>query len=45
MGLRIVIVGVAGVGKSTVVAKAKEAVPGSTVQVFGTAMFLSLIHI
>src|SRR5271169_3103855 len=39
MGLRVVIVGVAGVGKSTVVAKAKEAVPGSTVQVFGTAMF------
>jgi len=39
MGLRIVIVGVAGVGKSTVVAKANEAVPGSTVQVFGTAMF------
>jgi adenylate kinase len=39
MGLRIVIVGVPGVGKSTVVAKANEAVPGSTVQVFGTAMF------
>jgi adenylate kinase len=39
MGLRIVIVGVAGVGKSTVVTKANEAVPGSTIQVFGTAMF------
>jgi adenylate kinase len=39
MGLRIVIVGVPGVGKSTVVAKAKEAVPGSSVLVFGTAMF------
>ncbi len=39
MGLRIVIVGVPGVGKSTVVQKATEAVPGSTVQVFGTAMF------
>jgi adenylate kinase len=39
MGLRIVIVGVPGVGKSTVVEKAKAAVPGSTVQVFGTAMF------
>ena len=39
MGLRIVIVGVPGVGKSTVVAKAQEAVSGSTVQVFGTAMF------
>ena len=39
MGLRIVIVGVPGVGKSTVVEKAKEAVPGSTVLVFGTAMF------
>jgi len=32
-------VGVPGVGKSTVVEKAREAVPGSTVQVFGTAMF------
>ncbi len=39
MGLRIVIVGVPGVGKSTVVEKAMQAVPGSTVQVFGTAMF------
>jgi len=39
MGLRIVIVGVPGVGKSTVVAKANEAVAGSAVQVFGTAMF------
>ncbi len=39
MGLRIVIVGVPGVGKSTVVAKANEAVSGSSVQVFGTAMF------
>ncbi len=39
MGLRIVIVGVPGVGKSTVVEKAKAAVKGSTVQVFGTAMF------
>jgi adenylate kinase len=39
MGLRIVIVGVPGVGKSTVVEKARAAVPGSTVQVFGTAMF------
>jgi adenylate kinase len=39
MGLRIVIVGVPGVGKSTVVQKANEAVPGSTIQVFGTAMF------
>jgi len=39
VGLRIVIVGVPGVGKSTVVAKAKEAIPGSQVQVFGSAMF------
>jgi adenylate kinase len=39
MGLRIVIVGVPGVGKSTVVAKANAAVKGSAVQVFGTAMF------
>jgi adenylate kinase len=39
MGLRIVIVGVPGVGKSTVVEKAKIAVRGSSVLVFGTAMF------
>jgi adenylate kinase len=39
MGLRIVIVGVPGVGKSTVVEKSKAAVPGSSVLVFGTAMF------
>ena len=39
MGLRVVVVGIPGVGKSTVVEKAKEAVSGSTVQVFGTAMF------
>lgn len=39
MGLRIVVVGVPGVGKSTVVAKANEAIRGSKIQVFGTAMF------
>jgi adenylate kinase len=39
VGLRIVIVGVPGVGKSTVVAKANEAIRGSNVQVFGSAMF------
>lgn len=39
MGLRVVIVGVPGVGKSTVVEGAKKAVSGSAVQVFGTAMF------
>ncbi len=39
MGLRIVIVGIPGVGKSTVVEGATKAVPGSSVQVFGTAMF------
>lgn len=39
MGLRIVIVGVPGVGKSTVVEGARKAVAGSAVQVFGTAMF------
>lgn len=39
MGLRIVIVGVPGVGKSTVVEGARKAVEGSSVQVFGTAMF------
>jgi adenylate kinase len=45
LGLRIVIVGVPGVGKSTVVEKAKAAVPGSTVQVFGTAMFDEAIRL
>ncbi len=39
MGLRIVIVGIPGVGKSTVVDKAKASIPGSSVMVFGTAMF------
>ena len=39
MGLRIVIVGVAGVGKSTVVQKAVESIDGSGVMVFGTEMF------
>jgi adenylate kinase len=39
MALRIVIVGVAGVGKSTVVQKAVETIDGSGVMVFGTAMF------
>ncbi len=39
MGLRIVIVGVPCVGKSTVVEGARKAVESSSVQVFGTAMF------
>jgi adenylate kinase len=39
MGLRIVIVGVAGVGKSTVVQKAVDSIEGSGLIVFGTAMF------
>jgi len=39
LGLRIVVVGIPGVGKSTVVEKTKVAVKGSTVLVFGTAMF------
>ena len=39
MVLRIVIVGVPGVGKSTVVQKAVESIPGSGVTVFGTEMF------
>ncbi len=39
MGLRIVIVGVPGVGKSTVVQKAVQSIPGSSVTVFGTEMF------
>jgi len=39
MGLRIVIVGVAGVGKSTVVQKAVDSIQGSRVMVFGSAMF------
>ncbi len=45
MGLRIVIVGVPGVGKSTVVESARKAVPGSAVQVFGTAMFDEAIRL
>lgn len=39
MGLRIVVVGIAGVGKSTVVGKSVEAIEGSSVAVFGTEMF------
>jgi len=39
MVLRIVIVGVAGVGKSTVVEKAVASIQGASVEVFGTAMF------
>jgi adenylate kinase len=39
MGVRIVVVGIPGVGKTTVVAKANRAIKGSTVKVFGTAMF------
>ena len=39
MGLRIVVVGIAGVGKSTVVNKSVEAIEGSSVAVFGTEMF------
>jgi adenylate kinase len=39
MGLRIVVVGIPGVGKSTVVAESVKAIPGSSVSVFGTAMF------
>jgi adenylate kinase len=38
-------VGVPGVGKSTVVEKAKAAVPGATVQVFGTAMFQEALQL
>jgi adenylate kinase len=39
MGLRVVVVGIPGVGKSTVVQKAKDAVAGASILVFGTAMF------
>ena len=39
MGLRIVVVGIAGVGKSTVVAKSVSSIKGSSLAVFGTAMF------
>ena len=39
MGLRIVVVGIAGVGKSTVVSRAVGAIEGSSVAVFGTEMF------
>jgi adenylate kinase len=38
MGLRIVVVGIPGVGKSTVVAKSVSSIKGSSVAVFGTAM-------
>jgi len=39
MRLRIVIVGIPGVGKTTVVEKAVKLIEGSSVSVFGTAMF------
>ncbi|MDA4135656.1 MAG: adenylate kinase [Thaumarchaeota archaeon] len=39
MGLRIVVVGIAGVGKSTVVAKSVSSIEGASLAVFGTAMF------
>jgi adenylate kinase len=39
MGLRVVIVGIPGVGKSTVVQKSVQLIGGSSVSVFGTAMF------
>jgi len=39
MGLRIVVVGIAGVGKSTVVSKSVSSIEGSSLAVFGTEMF------
>ncbi len=39
MGLRIVVVGIAGVGKSTVVQKSVDSIEGASLAVFGTAMF------
>lgn len=39
MGLIIVVVGIPGVGKSTVVEKSVKTIEGSSVAVFGTAMF------
>jgi adenylate kinase len=39
MGLRIVVVGIPGVGKSTVVAKSVSSIKGASLVVFGTAMF------
>lgn len=39
MGLRIVVVGIAGVGKSTVVEKAVSSIGGASLAVFGTEMF------
>ncbi|MGA2665694.1 MAG: adenylate kinase [Nitrososphaerales archaeon] len=39
MGLRIVVVGIAGVGKSTVVSKSVASIDGASLAVFGTAMF------
>lgn len=39
MGLRIVVVGIAGVGKSTVVSRLVSSIEGASVSVFGTEMF------
>ncbi|MGD0637558.1 MAG: adenylate kinase [Nitrososphaerales archaeon] len=39
LGLRIVVVGIAGVGKSTVVQKSVDSIEGASLAVFGTAMF------
>jgi adenylate kinase len=39
MGLRIVVVGIAGVGKSTVVEKSVASIKGASLAVFGSAMF------
>jgi adenylate kinase len=39
MGLRIVVVGIPGVGKSTVVSKCVDTIEGSSLAVFGTTMF------
>jgi len=43
MGLRIVVVGIAGVGKSTVVQKSVDSIEGASLAVFGTGIGLLLM--
>jgi adenylate kinase len=45
VGLRVVVVGIAGVGKSTVVEKAISALSGAKTMVFGTSMFEAAKHL
>jgi adenylate kinase len=39
LGVRVVVVGIAGVGKSTVIDQVSKKLDGTSVQVFGTVMF------